>query len=276
MVTMRSKRSWCPSGCSTRSRHGATPPARCVSFVIRCRSAPTKLLSALCPSSATIWRGALRSCCASGPAWTRESRLSWSSASRRPPDWAADRATRRRRWWPPTPSGNWAGRARLWPSWLRNWGATYRFSSAAAAAVCRGRGERVEAVSGLAPLHFVVVRPPVGLSTAEVYAHCKAAQTAAAQRAAGRCAARRRCPEPEKSCLQPVARGGRIAVPLDRTAPARTGPAGLPGGPNDRQRDELFWDLPSCPARAPGCQTLAGEGLRSGLCRQRVQLNASS
>jgi 4-diphosphocytidyl-2-C-methyl-D-erythritol kinase len=36
-------------------------------------------------------------------------------------------------------------------------------------AVCRGRGERVEPISGLPRLSFVVVRPPWGLSTAEVY-----------------------------------------------------------------------------------------------------------
>jgi 4-diphosphocytidyl-2-C-methyl-D-erythritol kinase len=41
------------------------------------------------------------------------------------------------------------------------------------AAICRGRGERVEPVANLLPLHFVVVRPPEGLSTAEVYARCQ-------------------------------------------------------------------------------------------------------
>ena len=38
--------------------------------------------------------------------------------------------------------------------------------------VCRGRGEKVETATGLALLHLVVVRPPVGLSTAEVYRAC--------------------------------------------------------------------------------------------------------
>lgn len=42
------------------------------------------------------------------------------------------------------------------------------------AAVCRGRGERVEPVDSLSPLSFVVVRPPEGLSTAKVYANCAA------------------------------------------------------------------------------------------------------
>jgi 4-diphosphocytidyl-2-C-methyl-D-erythritol kinase len=37
------------------------------------------------------------------------------------------------------------------------------------AAVCRGRGERVETIEGLPTMHFVVVKPPEGLSTVEVY-----------------------------------------------------------------------------------------------------------
>jgi 4-diphosphocytidyl-2-C-methyl-D-erythritol kinase len=37
------------------------------------------------------------------------------------------------------------------------------------AAVCRGRGERVEPINLKAPLHFVLVCPPVGVSTADVY-----------------------------------------------------------------------------------------------------------
>jgi 4-diphosphocytidyl-2-C-methyl-D-erythritol kinase len=40
------------------------------------------------------------------------------------------------------------------------------------AAVCRGRGERIEPVAGLPRMHFVVVRPPAGLSTPQVYKHC--------------------------------------------------------------------------------------------------------
>lgn len=37
------------------------------------------------------------------------------------------------------------------------------------AAVCRGRGERVEPVAGAFPLHFVIVKPPIGLNTRDVY-----------------------------------------------------------------------------------------------------------
>lgn len=43
------------------------------------------------------------------------------------------------------------------------------------AAVCRGRGEKISPVSGLGQLHFVLVRPPEGLSTAEVYRACRPA-----------------------------------------------------------------------------------------------------
>jgi 4-diphosphocytidyl-2-C-methyl-D-erythritol kinase len=41
----------------------------------------------------------------------------------------------------------------------------------APAAVCRGRGERVEAVPLSGPLHFLLICPPIGLSTADVYRH---------------------------------------------------------------------------------------------------------
>lgn len=42
-------------------------------------------------------------------------------------------------------------------------------------AICRGRGELVEPAADLGMLHFVVVRPPVGLSTADVYQACRPA-----------------------------------------------------------------------------------------------------
>jgi 4-diphosphocytidyl-2-C-methyl-D-erythritol kinase len=41
------------------------------------------------------------------------------------------------------------------------------------AAVCRGRGERIEPLAGLPTLHCVLVRPPEGLPTAAVYARCR-------------------------------------------------------------------------------------------------------
>ncbi len=42
-------------------------------------------------------------------------------------------------------------------------------------ALCSGRGEFVAPQSGLAPLSFVIVQPPAGLSTAAVYRHCRPA-----------------------------------------------------------------------------------------------------
>ncbi len=43
------------------------------------------------------------------------------------------------------------------------------------AAVCRGRGEQVEPLPRVPRYHFVVAKPPAGLSTADVYRHCRAA-----------------------------------------------------------------------------------------------------
>lgn len=46
------------------------------------------------------------------------------------------------------------------------------------AAICRGRGEKIEPVFLPSALHFVVVRPPRGLSTAEVFGACRPAAAA--------------------------------------------------------------------------------------------------
>jgi 4-diphosphocytidyl-2-C-methyl-D-erythritol kinase len=46
------------------------------------------------------------------------------------------------------------------------------------AAICRGRGERIDPVGGLTRLHVVVVRPPSGLSTPDVYRCCSPAKSA--------------------------------------------------------------------------------------------------
>lgn len=48
------------------------------------------------------------------------------------------------------------------------------------AAVCRGRGERVQAIGRRGRLHFVIVRPPKGLRTADVYRCCEPAESARA------------------------------------------------------------------------------------------------
>lgn len=54
-------------------------------------------------------------------------------------------------------------------------GSDVPFFLAGGAAICRGRGELVEPVADSRVLDFVVVRPPVGLATAEVYRACRAA-----------------------------------------------------------------------------------------------------
>jgi len=55
-------------------------------------------------------------------------------------------------------------------------GSDVPFFLAGGAAICRGRGERVEPVAECATLEFVVVRPAAGLSTAAVYAACQPAR----------------------------------------------------------------------------------------------------
>ncbi len=45
-------------------------------------------------------------------------------------------------------------------------------SRGSAMAIARGRGERIEGLPGMTRLHFVVVRPPTGLSTPRVYQRC--------------------------------------------------------------------------------------------------------
>ena len=40
-------------------------------------------------------------------------------------------------------------------------------------AICRGRGEQIEPLTGMPQLHFVLIRPPAGLSTPKVYQRCK-------------------------------------------------------------------------------------------------------
>lgn len=44
-------------------------------------------------------------------------------------------------------------------------------------AVCRGRGERVQSVNLRQPLHFVLVAPDVGVSTADVYQNLRSPET---------------------------------------------------------------------------------------------------
>jgi 4-diphosphocytidyl-2-C-methyl-D-erythritol kinase len=55
-------------------------------------------------------------------------------------------------------------------------GSDVPFFFAGGSAICRGRGEQIEPIAQAGPLHFVVVRPAGGLSTAAVYAACQAAR----------------------------------------------------------------------------------------------------
>jgi 4-diphosphocytidyl-2-C-methyl-D-erythritol kinase len=57
-------------------------------------------------------------------------------------------------------------------------GSDVAFFLHAPAAICRGRGERVEPITLSQLLHFVLVAPSVGLSTAEVYRHVRPAEPA--------------------------------------------------------------------------------------------------
>ena len=55
-------------------------------------------------------------------------------------------------------------------------GSDVPFFLSGGAAICRGRGERVEPLAAPGRLHAVVVRPPEGLSTALVYSGCTPGQ----------------------------------------------------------------------------------------------------
>jgi 4-diphosphocytidyl-2-C-methyl-D-erythritol kinase len=48
-------------------------------------------------------------------------------------------------------------------------GSDVPFFLAPGAAICRGRGERIERLPAMRPLHFIIVKPPLSLSTADVY-----------------------------------------------------------------------------------------------------------
>ncbi|MGC8641792.1 MAG: 4-(cytidine 5'-diphospho)-2-C-methyl-D-erythritol kinase, partial [Isosphaeraceae bacterium] len=56
-------------------------------------------------------------------------------------------------------------------------GSDVAFFLHAPAAICRGRGERVEPFALKQPLHFVLVAPDCGVSTAEVYRNLRPPET---------------------------------------------------------------------------------------------------
>ncbi|MCE5303463.1 MAG: 4-(cytidine 5'-diphospho)-2-C-methyl-D-erythritol kinase [Planctomycetaceae bacterium] len=59
--------------------------------------------------------------------------------------------------------------------WAAELGSDVPFFLVNGPAVCRGRGEQVSPLGDFGALHFVVVRPPVGLATAVVYGACRPA-----------------------------------------------------------------------------------------------------
>jgi 4-diphosphocytidyl-2-C-methyl-D-erythritol kinase len=63
-------------------------------------------------------------------------------------------------------------------AWAAELGSDVPFFLAGGPAICRGRGEQVQRITGVAPLYFVVVRPPAGLATAAVYGACRPAAKA--------------------------------------------------------------------------------------------------
>jgi 4-diphosphocytidyl-2-C-methyl-D-erythritol kinase len=110
-------------------------------------------------------------------------------------------------------------------------GSDVAFFLHAPAAVGRGRGERVEAVPLTRAFHFVLVCPPIGLSTAEVYRHLHPperprpigpvleALAGGSPEALGRCLFNRL--QPVAEALQP--RLGRVRHALDDLGPSLDG-----------------------------------------------------
>ena len=94
-------------------------------------------------------------------------------------------------------------------------------------AVCRGRGELVEAVSLTSPLHFVLVAPSIGLSTADVYRRLKPPREPQPIRPALDALARKSPEDLGRSLfnrLQPVAESIRPELVAVRDALADLGP----------------------------------------------------
>ena len=93
----------------------------------------------------------------------------WPRRSRLRPAWPAARATPRRPWRPWIGSGTFDLPPERLDALAAEVGSDVPFFNHVPAAVCRGRGERVEAVPLTETYHFVLICPPVGVSTADVY-----------------------------------------------------------------------------------------------------------
>ncbi len=58
-------------------------------------------------------------------------------------------------------------------AWSARVGSDVPFFTNPTAAICRGRGEAIEPLDAPRPLWLVIVRPPVGLATADIYRECR-------------------------------------------------------------------------------------------------------
>ncbi len=62
-------------------------------------------------------------------------------------------------------------------AWSARVGSDVPFFLSPTAAICRGRGESVQPLDVHGKLWMVIVRPPAGLATAEIYRHCRPASS---------------------------------------------------------------------------------------------------
>ena len=123
-------------------------------------------------------------------------------------------------------------------------GSDVPFFFAAPAAWCMGRGEKVEPFALGRPLDFVLVSPPVGLSTAEVFRERDAAGRSAARRGGSSGRGGRRRGGTGSMLAQPPGGAGRTALPC-RGGIARTAGRPWTGGQlDDRQRQHGFRSMP--------------------------------
>ncbi|MGI9326640.1 MAG: 4-(cytidine 5'-diphospho)-2-C-methyl-D-erythritol kinase [Pseudomonadales bacterium] len=87
-----------------------------------------------------------------------------------------------------------------------------RYFHSAGAAICRGRGERVEPVGSMPKLHFVVAQPNIGLSTAEVFGQLGVAEITSAKTTNAQTAGKRRADASHAQLSELVATLQRGAV----------------------------------------------------------------
>ena len=115
-------------------------------------------------------------------------------------------------------------------------------------AICRGRGERVEPLVPRSVLHCVLVKPPEGLSTAQVYANCRPAVATHPLAALVDALRRRQTAMRGSFCTTVCSPRPRCARP-GSSACGRSFAVECSGAPNERQWNQLLWHLSARPAR---------------------------